>query len=139
MCIIPDISGRAYGTFLFDSTTAVYLTAHINEFSDPLLRGILWINMYENLVNGTVSPADFFKAAFSALETEKDLQLRNYLSGRFSSAYWNFLSDDERTAASANAEAMSAISSQLLRPHLKREHGTSFTGAWLSLTRAWPG
>ena len=106
LCIIPDISGRAYGTFLFDSTTAVYLTGHINEFGDPLLRGILWINMYENLVNGTVAPADFYMAAFSALETETDLQLRNYLSGRFSAAYWNYLSDDERTAASANAEEM---------------------------------
>ena len=96
LCIIPDISGRAYGTFLFDSTTASYLTSHISEFDDPLLRGILWINMYENLVNGTVAPADFYMAAFSALETEKDLQLRNYLSGRLSAAYWNYLSDEER-------------------------------------------
>ncbi len=106
ICIIPDISGRAYGTFLFDSTTAAHLKTHINEFNDPLLRGIVWINMYENLVNGTVSPADFYMAAFSALEAETDLQLRNYLSGRFSSVYWNYLSDDERTAASAEAEAM---------------------------------
>ena len=106
LCIIPDISGRAYGTFLFDSTTAVHLTAHINEFKDPLLRGILWINMYENLVNGTVSPADFYRAVSSAIEAETDLQLRNYLSGRFSSVYWDYLSDDERTAASAGAEPM---------------------------------
>jgi aminopeptidase N len=62
--------------------------------------------MYENLVNGTVTPADFYRAVFSALEAETDLQLRNYLSGRFSSVYWNYLSDDERTAASAHAEAM---------------------------------
>ena len=41
---------------MFDSTTAAHLTGHINEFKDPLLRGILWINMYENLVNGTVTP-----------------------------------------------------------------------------------
>ncbi|MCK7537278.1 MAG: hypothetical protein MZV63_43090 [Marinilabiliales bacterium] len=88
------------------SATAVHLTAHINEFKDPLLRGILWINMYENLVNGTVSPADFYRAVFSAIEAETDLQLRNYLSGRFSSVSWDYLSDDERTAASAGAEAM---------------------------------
>ncbi|MRR18852.1 hypothetical protein EG827_01530 [bacterium] len=105
-CIIPDISGRAYGTFLYDSATAVHLTRHINDFRDPLLRGILWINMYENLVNGTVAPADFYQAAFSALEAEADLQLRNYLTGRFSSVYWNYLSDDERTAASSRAETM---------------------------------
>jgi aminopeptidase N len=106
LCIIPDISGKAYGAFLFDSITAAHLKIHINEFKDPLLRGILWINMYENLVNGIVAPADFYTAALSALEAETDLQLRDYLSGRFSSAYWNYLSDDERNAASARVEAM---------------------------------
>ena len=129
LCIIPDISGRAYGTFLFDSTTAVYLKGHINEFSDPLLRGILWINMYENLVNGTVAPADFYMAAFSALETEKDLQLRNYLSGRFSAAYWNYLSTDERTAASANAEEM--IRNKLIEAETASEKRT-----WYELYRS---
>ncbi|MDZ7633952.1 MAG: M1 family aminopeptidase [Bacteroidales bacterium] len=106
VCIIPDISGRAYGTFLFDSGAIVHLKIHINEFKDPLLRGILWINMYENLVNGTVSPADFYSAVFSALEAETDLQIRNYLSGRFSSVYWHYLADDERSAVSADAEQM---------------------------------
>jgi aminopeptidase N len=52
VCIIPDISGRAYGTFIFDSITTRHLTSHINEFTDPVQRGVLWVNMYENLVNG---------------------------------------------------------------------------------------
>jgi aminopeptidase N len=106
LCIIPDISGRAYGTFLLDSITVAYLTSHISEFKDPLLRGILWINFYENLVNGYVQPAEFFKTVFSTVETEADLQLRNYLTGRLSSVYWDYLTDEERVAAAPGAEAM---------------------------------
>ncbi len=106
LCIIPDISGRGYGTFLFDSATVAHLARHMNNFRDPLLRGILWINMYENLLNGIVAPAEIYKLAFSALETETDQQLRNYLTGRFGAVYWDWLSDADRTARAAGAEEM---------------------------------
>ncbi len=106
LCIIPDISGRAYGTFIFDSITANHLALHINEFADPLLRGVLWINMYENLVNGNIAPATFYNTIFKALESESDLQLRDYLAGRFSSVFWDFLSAAERDSVAADAEKM---------------------------------
>ncbi len=106
VCIVPDISGRAYGTFLYDTITNNYLANHINEFTDPLLRGILWVNMYENLVNGRITPVVFYKTIFTALEAETDVQLRNHLAGRFSSVYWDYLSGAERTFFAADAEKM---------------------------------
>ncbi|MFZ2286330.1 MAG: M1 family aminopeptidase [Bacteroidales bacterium] len=106
LCIIPDISGRAYGTFLFDSATVAFLRSHVNDFREPLLRGILWINLNENLLNGIITPGNFYRMAFSALETETDSQMRNYLSGRFASVWWDWLSETERTAAAAEAEEM---------------------------------
>jgi len=129
LCIIPDISGRAYGTFLLDSITVAHLTIHISEFKDPLLRGILWINFYENLVNDNVAPAEFYKTAFSALETEADLQIRNYLTGRFSSVYWDYLSDEERLAAAPGAEAM-------IRKKLTDEAAASDKRTWYGLYRS---
>jgi aminopeptidase N len=106
LCIIPDISGRAYGTFLFDSLTAKYLTDQLPDIQDPLLKGVLWINMYENLVNGVIRPVDFLATASRDLQVISDLQLRNYLSGRFSSAWWNRLSAEERAARAVETEAM---------------------------------
>jgi aminopeptidase N len=106
LCIIPDISGRAYGTFLFDSLTAEYLMVHLPDIQDPLLKGILWINMYENLVNGVIRPADFHATALRDLQVISDLQLRNYLSGRLSSVWWNWLSAEERAARAVETEAM---------------------------------
>jgi aminopeptidase N len=106
LCIIHDISGRAYGTFLYDSTTASCLTEHINDFQDPLLRGILWINMHENHLNGTVSPTVYYNALFTALQTEEELQLRYYLAGRLGYVYWHRLSDSARIANAPDAESM---------------------------------
>jgi len=106
LCIIPDISGRAYGTFLHDSTSTDYLTKHLPGLKDPLLKGILWINLYENVVNGTISPDDFCETALRDLQVITDLQLRNYLSGRFSSVWWNWLTPSERAARAADAEAV---------------------------------
>jgi aminopeptidase N len=106
LCIIPDISGRAYGTFLFDSTSAEYLARHLTAMSDPLLKGIIWINMYENLVNRTISPVAFSETAIRDLQVITDLQLRNYLAGRFSSVWWNYLSDEERTVRATETEAI---------------------------------
>jgi aminopeptidase N len=106
LCIIPDISGTAYGTFLFDSITLNHLTGHIDEFADPLIRGVLWINMYENLVNGRIAPDAFYKTLFRSVGAEKDPQLRNYLAGRFSSVFWDFMSDAGRASVAAGAEKM---------------------------------
>ena len=105
LCIIPDVSGRAYGTFLSDSLSAEYLLVNLPEITDPLLKGIIWINMYENVVNGTVSPVDFCETALRDLQVISDLQLRNYVSGRFASVWWNRLTPGERSARAAKTES----------------------------------
>lgn len=105
-CVIPDISGMAYGTFIFDSMTVEYLKKHINEFADPLLRGILWVNLNENLINGKIKPSDFYKTALMSVTTEPDTQLRNYIADRLSSVFWNYMSDNERNAFAPEAEKM---------------------------------
>ncbi|HPV26270.1 MAG TPA: M1 family aminopeptidase [Bacteroidales bacterium] len=106
LCIIPDISGRAYGTFLLDSLSAGHLLSELPGMHDPLLKGIIWINLNENLINGSIRPADFYSAAYSDLQGITDLQLRNYVSGRFSYVWWNWLTAEERSELAPEAEAM---------------------------------
>lgn len=106
LCIIPDASATAYGTFLFDSVTIKYLYDNISTFRDPLMRGVIWVNLYENLVNGRISAADFYRIIFSSLEAEPYIQLRNYLAGRFAAVFWDFLSANERNSVAAGSEKM---------------------------------
>jgi aminopeptidase N len=128
VCIIPDISGRAYGTFLLDSISAGHLLSALPAMTDPLLKGIVWINMYENLVNRTILPADFYKASFSDLQLITDLQLRNYVSGRFVSVWWNFLTAGERDERAAEAETM-------LRKKLEISESAPDKRSWFSTLR----
>ena len=128
LCIIPDISGRAYGTFLFDSISAEYLLTNLPDFTDPLLKGILWINMYENLVNGVISPAGFYETAFRDLQVISDLQLRNYLSGRFASVWWDYLNQEERTLRAPAVEIM-------LREKMASAESPAEKRAWFSTLR----
>ena len=104
LCIIPDISGRAYGTFLFDTVSLKFLTDSISTIDDPLLRGILWVNLYENMLNGTIEPVTVFSSLFIALQSETDPQLRNYLAGRFSSVFWFHLNEKDRIRVADTAQ-----------------------------------
>ncbi len=106
LCIIPDISGRAYGTFLLDSLSSEHLLTALPGLEDPLLKGIIWINLYENLLNGRVQPDRFFVAALRDLQVITDEQLRSYLAGLLSSVWWSFLSVGELVALAPQTEAM---------------------------------
>jgi aminopeptidase N len=96
LCIIPDISGTAYGSLMYDSLTVQFLLEHIDEFPDALVRGTLWLNMNENLINGNTAPEAFYATLFRALHTESDLQLRTYLIGRLTSTFWDYFSASQR-------------------------------------------
>ena len=107
LCIIPDLSGLAYGSFLFDSLTVQFLTDHINEFSDALVRGEQWLNLSENLINMRIAPEEFYRAVFNALHKESDIQLRTYLIGCLTSTFWDYFSDSQRAEYGEAAEEFS--------------------------------
>lgn len=106
ICVIPDLYGTAYGTFIYDSITLSFLAHHINDFNDPVLRGTLWINLNEDLINHVVLPLTFYSMLSEALLKEPDVQLRNYLIGRFTSTFWDYLSDEQREKNALTAEGI---------------------------------
>ena len=107
LCVIPDISGTAYGSFLLDSLTIKFLEVHNNDFPDPLVRGTVWLNLNENLVNRKIDPEEFYTAVFNTLPRESDIQLRNYLIGRLTSSFWDYFSDSQRKQYGEAAEEFS--------------------------------
>lgn len=105
LCVLPDISGRAYGTFLLDPATISFIASEINGFSDPLVRGITWVNLNENLINNNLEPYDFYRLVMTGLAAEKDEQITSYLTGRLISVWWDRLTNEERDSLSGEAEA----------------------------------
>ncbi len=107
LCVLPDISGTAYGSLMFDSLTVRFLSEHIDEFPDALVRGTLWLNLNENLINGRTDPELFYMTVFRSLHGESDIQLRTYLIGCLTSTFWDFFSDSQRSEYGGAAEEFS--------------------------------
>lgn len=146
MCIIPDISGTAYGSLLFDSLSVQFLLGHIDEFPDALVRGTLWLNMNENLINGRTDPEAFYTALFSSLHSESDIQLRTYLIGRLTSTFWDYFSESQRTVYGEAAEEFSyGMMQKALDPSERRTWYNMFRSVALSenglakLQKLWDG
>ncbi|MFT4153716.1 M1 family metallopeptidase [Parafilimonas sp.] len=99
--ILFNASGEGYGLFPADEN----MPANMRLLKDPLMRLSGYINLYENVLNGTVlTPQEFLEAGMKNLATEKEELSVNLLSGQFSSIYWQFLLPAERDMIAAKTE-----------------------------------
>jgi aminopeptidase N len=104
LCIIPDTLGVAYGYFELDNSTIKYFTEN-NAFADnPLLRGVMWLNLNENVLSGKIKAEKMYSALLNSVVSETNDLLENYLSGRVSSLFWSHLDAKERSSWAARTE-----------------------------------
>lgn len=85
--ILYNTNGFGYGVFPLDKNKLN--TYH--SIKDEVSRGYQYINVYENMLIGNVSPNETFKLFLQALQNEKNELIANYLSGRLQNIYWTFL------------------------------------------------
>jgi aminopeptidase N len=104
LCIIPDTSALAYGYFLLDRPTIDYLAGNERRITNPLIRGFIWINAWENLLDRRIDAGLFYNAMLREALTEEDEQLRNYLSGRLHVVFWSILTETGRKLNAAGSE-----------------------------------
>jgi aminopeptidase N len=129
LAIIPDINGLAYGYFIFDEATVEWMLKSVNDISDPLTRGFMWINAWENLLDDRIDAANLYSTAlYSALQEENEL-LRNYLSGRISVLFWNHLDSMARIDYEVDSE-------QLVWSKMENCSDPALKRAWFSLYRS---
>ena len=94
--IIPNGNGNAYGFFRLDEKTKPFLLENMNRIDDALLRGIAWINLYENLREGFVDGKDFVLAIENQLEYEKNSLVLERMLSYLQTAYWLDLTSEDR-------------------------------------------
>ncbi|RZT91826.1 aminopeptidase N [Ancylomarina subtilis] len=94
--IIPNGKGNAYGFFELDEQSKNYLLANIGQIKDDLIRGIAWINLYENLREGQISGRDFILSIEKQLPAEQNKLILERMLAYLKSAYWLDLSKEER-------------------------------------------
>jgi aminopeptidase N len=126
--VIPNSGALGYGLFQLDAATLRYLLDHIEEVPDPLTRGSAWVDLWENLLEGRVKPAELLDLALRALPRETDEQNTQRILSYLSRAVWHELSAAQRTARAPQLEAA-------LRRGLAEAHTASQKSAWFSTFR----
>jgi len=94
--IIPNGSGNAYGFFKMDDASKQYLLSNIHSIEEDLLRGIAWINLYENLREGIIDGKAFLQAAEQQLSKEENTLVLSRMLSYMRSVYWLHISSEDR-------------------------------------------
>ncbi len=126
--VLPGGAGLGYGLFVLDDTSRAYLLAHLEEIPDALTRGSAWVALWDNMLEGEVSPSDVLDTAVRALPSESDEQNVQRVLAYAERIFWKFLSAEARSSRSRLLEAT-------LRAGLARGRSQSEKAAWFNAYR----
>jgi aminopeptidase N len=125
--VLPNARGIAYGNFVLDARSRAYLLQHLHEL-DVLARGAALVTLWEEMLDGRVTPRAMFDLLISAMPREADdLNLQRML-GYARQLYWRFLSASERAAGAPPLE-------KTLRAGVDAAPSQSRKSAWFSALR----
>ncbi|MDH5598992.1 MAG: M1 family metallopeptidase, partial [Cyclobacteriaceae bacterium] len=94
--VIPNSDGFGYAYFILDEVSMGYLLKTVKAIENPVVRGSAWINLYESVVRGVLTPEVFLRTAMQSFLSEKDPQLLSRVLNYTETVWWMFLSDMER-------------------------------------------
>ena len=104
--ILPNGVGVGYGYFKMDSGTRSFLLENLPKINDPYLRGIIWLNVWEDMLNGNIKPVEMIELCINALKTEDDILNTQRILTRLNSTFWNFLTQDQRQDKAVELESI---------------------------------
>ena len=128
MFVLPNGGGLGYGLFLLDDISRRFLLTQLERIPDALTRGAAWVTLWDNLLEGRVTPSAFLDLVVRALPRETDEQNIQRVLAYTTRAYWRHLSPQERSRRAQAIEAM-------LRAGLDRASTQSLKSAWFSAFR----
>jgi aminopeptidase N len=74
------------------------------DLKDEVSRGYQFINLYENMLNGKVTPLETYQVYLSAIQQEKNELITNYLSGNMQTIFWAFLTKEQQNKIQKQTE-----------------------------------
>jgi aminopeptidase N len=126
--VLASGAGLGYGLFALDEASRSYLLANVERLADPLLRGSVWVTLWDNLLEGSTAPAALLDAALRALPMESDEQNVQRILGYAARTYWRFLPAEQRAAYAGRLETV-------LRAGLTAASSQSQKSAWFNAYR----
>lgn len=104
--IFTNYSGMGYGYFSMGPSSIDHYLNNINSIESSLLRGALWINMYELVLGSAIPPTKYLESLLKALSKEKEPLIIEYLNSRLKEIFWSLLTEDQRAEYAAKIEGV---------------------------------
>jgi aminopeptidase N len=89
---------------MLDPRSTQWVTAHVGEVRDPLLRAMLWGAMWDLVRDARLAPSDFVATALRELPAEHDEQIAAGIVTRMSRAVSSYLSASQQQGVIASVE-----------------------------------
>ena len=102
--IFPDGSGEGYGYFRLDEISRNYLLENLQKETDPLLRAVSILSLWEEMLHGRICPEALYETILRALQTETDVLNSERLLQQLNLIYWKFLTTNKRVQNIQNLE-----------------------------------
>jgi aminopeptidase N len=110
--VFPNADGAGYGYFKMDGSSVRYFVENYNKYKDsvlqdPVFRGAMLVNQWEGMVRGSGGkPERFVSDLLGFLPKEQNPLLVDYLLGNLQTAWWLFLTDQNRSARQQEVEKL---------------------------------
>ena len=127
--ILPNGAGIGYGYFKLDKTSRSYLIKHLPEIDNAYIRGVAWLNLWDDMLYGLSEPMEIIRLCINALQTEDDILNIQRILGRINSAYWSYLSQDQRNQMASELELK-------LRSHIAEAESISMKSTFFRTLRS---
>ena len=88
--LLPNGASRGYGYFELDENSKNYLLENVYKIDDPLIRGISYLNLWENMLNVKISPQQLINMIVKAIPYENNTQNINLILGYLQTVFWKF-------------------------------------------------
>lgn len=85
---IPGVNGITYGLIKMPRENIEYLIQNVALFDDPLIRGVIWLNSWENMLAGNIQPKQFLEAVIRQAPDESEPLLAAQLRDFITQVYW---------------------------------------------------
>jgi aminopeptidase N len=71
---------------------------------DDVSRGYQFINLYENMLLGKITPLATYEVYLEAIKKEENELITNYISNNLQTIFWSFLTEEQKNKVQKNTE-----------------------------------